>query len=85
MAALDVREQRRECRAVQRAAGVGRVIVPLADELPALVSLGFDVRLARLALGVEGVELLVEAFLVALARINRASGHRRPVSWGWPK
>ena len=41
-----------------RAAGIAAVVVTISNQSPALVRLALDVALARLPLGVEGVEVL---------------------------
>ena len=71
--ALDVGEQPLQRRPLQRAAGEAAVVVAVADQRPALGALGGDVGLAGVALGVEGVELLVEPLLGALAGVDRAA------------
>src|SRR5690606_15615656 len=54
-------------------AGEAPVVVPIRDAGPALIPLAGDVRDRALALGVEAVELLVQSFLGALARVDRAA------------
>ena len=71
--ALDVGQQPLQRRPLQRAAGEAAVVVAVADQHPALGALGGDVGLAGVALGVEGVELLVEPLLGALAGVDRAA------------
>ena len=76
---LDVREQLLQGRALQTAAGEAAVIIALADGGPALGPLAGDIGLAGLALGVERVELHVEAFLRGFAGVDgaaRALRHR---------
>ena len=76
---LDVGEQLLQGRALQRAAGEAAVVIALADGGPAFRLLAGDIGLAGLALGVEGVELHVEAFLGGLAGVDgaaRALRHR---------
>jgi hypothetical protein len=58
--ALDVRQQAAQCRPLQGAAGDAAVVVAVGHQHPALGALAGDIGLARLALGVEGVELHVE-------------------------
>jgi hypothetical protein len=62
-AVLDIREEPLQGRAVQRAAGDAAVVIVIAHQRPALRALTGDVGLASLALGVETIELLLEAFL----------------------
>src|SRR5690606_37866443 len=57
-------------------ARVSAVVVPLREADPALALLAGDVRLGAQALGVERVEVLLEPFLAALARVDRAADRR---------
>lgn len=77
LARLDVRQQALESRAVHVAAGESAVVVAVAQADPALVLLAGDVCFARVALGVQRVELLLEALLRALAGVNRAPHPRK--------
>ena len=70
---LDVGEQLLQRRPLQRAAGEAAVIVGVADQRPAFRALAGDERLAGLALGVQRVELLVEALLGGLPGVDRAA------------
>ena len=70
---LDVGEQLLQRRPLQRAAGEAAVVVGVADQRPALGALAGDVGLAGLALGVQRVELLVEALLGRLPGVDRAA------------
>ncbi len=72
LAGLDVGHHALERRALHVAAGEAAVVVLDVGELPAQVRLALDVLLAGLPLGVEGVELLLEALLGALASVDRA-------------
>ena len=72
-AGLDVGEQPLQRRALQRAAGEAAVVVAVGHQHPAFGLLAGDVGLAGLALGVEAVELHVEAFLAGLAGVDRAA------------
>ena len=56
-----------------RAAGEAAVVVAVADEDPAFVLLALDVGQRRLALGVEGVELHVEALVGRDAGVDGAA------------
>ena len=58
---------------LQRAAGDAAVVVAVADQHPALGPLAGDIGLAGLALGVEGVELLLEPFLGGFAGVDGAA------------
>ena len=58
---------------LQRAAGEAAVVVGLADQHPALGALAGDVGLAGLALGVQGVELLLQPFLGGFPGVDRAA------------
>src|SRR5262249_58523001 len=53
--------------------GEAAVVVAGGQALPALVLLAGDERLGRFALGVQGVELLLQALLGALAGVDRAA------------
>ena len=70
---LDVGEQLLQPGPLQRAAGEAAVVVGVADQRPALRALAGDVGLAGLALGLQRVELLVEALLGRLAGVDRAA------------
>ena len=70
---LDVGEELLQGRALQRAAGEAAVVVGVADQRPAFGALAGDVGLAGLALGVQAVELLLEALLGRLAGVDRAA------------
>ena len=72
-ARFDVGDQALQRRALQRAAGEAAVVVAVGHQQPALGLLARDIGLARLALGVEAVELHVEAFLARLAGVDRAA------------
>ena len=60
-------------RALHDAAGEAAVVVAVGDEHPAFVLLALDVGERRLALGVEGVELHLEAFFRRLAGVDGAA------------
>jgi len=70
---LDITHQTFEGRPVQVAAGVSAVIVAVRQARPALVLVGQDVRLGAFALGVERVEVLLQALFGALAGVDRAA------------
>ena len=57
-------------RAVKGGSGIGAVIIVRADRAPAFVRLAFDIGLASLALGVEGIELEVQIMLGGLSRVD---------------
>src|SRR5438270_13761450 len=61
------------CRAFGVAAGEAAVVVAVGQAGPALLLLALDVRLTRLALGIEAVELLLQSFLRRLARVDGAA------------
>jgi hypothetical protein len=63
LASFDVGQEPLRRGALQRAARNATVVIAVVDENPALRLLAGDVRLARLALGIEAVELHVQAFL----------------------
>ena len=70
---LDVGQQALQGGPLQRAAREAAVVVAVGHQKPALGLLAGDIGLAGLALGVERVELLLEAFLGRLAGIDRAA------------
>ena len=72
-ALLDVGEQPLQPGPLQRGAGDAAVVVGVAHQHPALRLLAGDVGLAGLALGVQRVELLLQPFLAALARVDGAA------------
>ena len=57
---------------IHRAAGKSAVVEMAGDKAPAFVGLALDIGLARLPLGVEGVELLLQARVGGDPRIDRA-------------
>ena len=73
LAGLDVRQQAFEGRAVHVAPGVGGVVVVVRDRNPALRALAGDVGMARVALGVDGVVLLVQPLVGGLAGVDGAA------------
>ena len=64
---------------VETRAGIAAVIVAAVGEDPALMSLAADISCAGFALGVEGIEVLLEPMVGRDPRIDRASsgGRRR--------
>ena len=70
---LHVGHQALDGRALHVGPGESAVIVTVRQADPALVFLAGDIGLARLTLGVERVEFLLQAFLSALAGVNRAA------------
>ena len=70
---LDVGEQSLQRRPLQRRAGNPAIIIVVGDEQPALGLLACDVGLAGFALGIEGVELLLQSLFAGLARVDRAA------------
>src|SRR4029453_2249872 len=63
LAGPDVGEQTLQSRPVKRSAGIAAVVVAGRQQPPAFVLLALDVGRAGLALSVERVELLLQAFL----------------------
>jgi hypothetical protein len=80
----DVGQQTLERRPLHVAAGEAAVVVAVGRAGPAFMGLALDEGLSRLALGVEGVELLLQALLGALARVDgatqRGAGGRRQLA-----
>ena len=70
---LHIDEQLLERRPIQRAAGEAAVVVTIPNQSPALMRLALDVGLARLPLGVEGIEVLFEPLVGRDPRIDRAT------------
>src|SRR5262249_26788334 len=62
---------------VHVAAGEAAVVVAVGQAGPALGGLAADEGLARLALGVQGVELLLQPLLGGLARVDGAADQRQ--------
>ena len=78
-ARLNVGHQSLKGRALEGSAGVAAIIVAVADQEPALGALARYIGLAGLPLGIQRVELHVEALLAGFAGIYRApelSDHR---------
>src|SRR5579864_8722455 len=71
-------EQLLERRALHARARDPTVIVTSLDQPPPLARLALDERLARLALGVEGIEVLLQPLLGRLAGINGAAPEHGP-------
>ena len=76
LAGADVHQEALQRRSVQCTAGIAAVVVMGRQQPPAFVLLALDVGRAGLALGVEGVELLLQTFLGGLAGIDRAPADR---------
>src|SRR5271165_3767625 len=66
-------EQPPERRPFHRAAGIAAIVVPGADQLPALMGLALDISFRRLPLVVERVELLLKAMLGGNAGVDGAA------------
>src|ERR1700733_3438847 len=69
---LHVDEQLLERWPLHRPAGEAAVVVTIPNQPPALMRLALDVGLARLPLGVEGIEILLKPLLGRDARIDGA-------------
>src|SRR3984885_5296090 len=69
---LHIDEQLLQRWPLHRPAGKAAVVVTIPNQPPALVRLALDVGLARLPLGVEGIEILLKPLLGRDARIDRA-------------
>ena len=68
-----VGEQALQGRALQGAAGHAAIVVPGGQRDPAFLLLAGDIRRAGVALGLQGVEVLLEALCRRLARIEGAA------------
>src|SRR5579884_1778090 len=77
LARRNVGKERLEACALHRPARNAAVVVALARQGPAFMTLTRDIRLARLILRIEAVELLLEPFLARLAGVDGAAqlGH----------
>ena len=85
LAGFDIGQQALKGRALQGAAGDATVVVAVGDQEPAFSALAGDIGLAGLALGIQRVELHLEAFLAGLAGVNRAAqlAHQRRKTVVW--
>ena len=72
-AGIDVGQKPLDRRTLQRPARDPAVVVAILKEHPALVLLAGDIGGAGFILRVERVELLIEAFLRRLPRVDRAA------------
>src|SRR5947209_7691038 len=63
------------------AVGPAAVVAAVGETDPAFVLLGQDVGLRGLTLGVEGVELMLQAFLGGLAGIHRTAHQGQSLGW----
>src|SRR5262249_23246709 len=72
----DVGYEALQRRAVQVAAAVTAVVIARGQRRPAGMGLAVDVRFGGLALGVQGVEILVESFFGAFAGVDGAAHQR---------
>jgi hypothetical protein len=73
LAGLDVLQKPLESRPFHRPAGQASVIVHVRKRDPSGVPLAHDVGLARLPLGVERIELLLEALVGRFSGVDRAA------------
>ena len=70
---LDIPEQALQCGPLQRGAGDAAIVVAVRHQHPAFRALAGDIGLAGLALGIERVELHVEALFRGFARVDGAA------------
>jgi hypothetical protein len=70
---LDVLQKPLEGRPLHRPAGQATVVIHVAKRDPAGVTLAHDIGLARLPLGVERIEFLLEALVGRFAGVDRAT------------
>ena len=75
---IHVGQQTLQSGALHVGAGESTVAVRVRQYPPALHALAFDVGLGRLPLSIQRIELLIEAFLVALAGINGTTDQLPP-------
>jgi hypothetical protein len=69
----DMLEQALERRALHGRTRQTTIIVTCPDKTPAFARLALDERLARLALGVQGIEVLLQTFFGRLPGVDRAA------------
>ena len=72
-AGIDVGHQASQCRALKRPPGKSAIVVAAGRQLPSFTPLAGDVCEAGLELGVQRIELLFEALVGGLARVDRAA------------
>src|SRR5579875_1813842 len=77
LARLDVGQESLERGPLHVAAGKAAVVIAVGQARPALAGLALDERLAGLALGVERVELLLQALFGGLAGVDGAADDRQ--------
>ena len=70
---LDVLQKPLEGRPLHRPAGEASVVIHVGKRDPAGMTLAHDIGLARLPLGVERIEFLLEALVGRLAGVDRAA------------
>jgi hypothetical protein len=70
---LDIGQQLLERRAIEIAAGIGRVVIMLGEGLPALRRLTLYIGLAGVPLGVQRIELQLQAMLGGFAGVDGAA------------
>src|SRR5262249_36139951 len=73
---LDIRQETLQSRPVEVAAAVTAVVVADREPRPTGMGLAEDIRFRGLALGIQRIEVLVESFFGALARVD-GTAHRR--------
>ena len=73
LAGLDVLQKPLEGRPLHRPAGQAAVVVHVAKRDPAGMTLAHDIGLARLPLGVERIEFLLEALVGRFSGVDRAA------------
>src|SRR4029453_11065253 len=82
-AGADITEQALQGGALQGSAREPAVVVAGGQRRPTLVALAADVGVAGLALGMEGVELLLQPLLRGLPGVARAATDRAAApAWG---
>ena len=70
---LDIFQETLQGRALKGRTRDATIVIHLGQAGPALVFLAEDIGFTRLALGIEGVEVLLQPFFMGLARIDRAA------------
>ena len=84
-ARLDIRQRALKVGPVQGATGDATIVIGIWDELPTFVDLAFDIGLACLPLGMQRVEILLQALFGRFTRVDGAAQARWRVAAHRPK
>src|SRR5204862_1661505 len=80
---VDVRQQLLQRRAIHGSAGDAAVIIGGLQQSPTLMGLALDVRLSGLALGMQGVEVLLQPMLRRLPGVDDTTQDPTLRRHGW--